>query len=177
MSFTKFFTKQSISSKNTSVNTTKFPYIYSHIDWFELRKAFSSNITPVVLDYGCGRKTDHIKNFLHHMGFKYKGYDPYWKTEEENEDALSINADIIICSNVLNVIAEKMLVNQIHDFLRHSGALYFIKVYAGNKFYIGEVSKKDCFQRNEPTEEYLRYCTEGIRKDIITQIANFKYIQ
>lgn len=171
------FTNQSITSKNTSVNSTKFPYIYSHINWIKLRKAFPCNITPVILDYGCGRKTDHIENFLRHMRFKYKGYDPYWKTEKENKEALAISPDIIICSNVLNVIAEKELVNQIHDWMKNSGALYFIKVYSGNKSCIGEVSKKDCFQRNELTENYIRYCSEGIRKDIITQFANFRYIQ
>lgn len=171
------FTNQSITSKNTSVNTTKFPAIYSLINWPELRSAYSGISQPVVFDYGCGRKTGHIENFIRHMGFQYKGYDPYWKTKEENERALNSDIDIIICSNVLNVIKEKEVINEIHDWIREkTGGMYFIKVYEGNKSCIGEVSKKDCFQRNEPTENYIRYSTEGIRKSVITHWTNFRYI-
>lgn len=171
------FTNQSITSKNTSVNTTKLPQIYSLIDWPELKKAYPNFTRPIVFDYGCGKSTDHIKHFLRLMGFQYVGYDPYWKTEEENERALNNGFDIIICSNVLNVIKEKEVINEIHDWIRKkSGQMYFIKVYEGDKSCVNQISKKDCFQRNEPTENYIRYCTEGIRKKVITHSANLRYI-
>ena len=45
---------------------------------------------------------------------------------------------------------------------------YFIKVYEGDKTFIGKQTKKNCWQRNQPTESYM-YSDEIIKCGIITQ--------
>ena len=66
---------QPITSKFTSVNSSKLPRIYNHIDWSQLKydkiwckNAFShlkSNFTPlIVYDWGCGRYPEVIGDFF-----------------------------------------------------------------------------------------------------------------
>ena len=57
-----------ITSKNTSINVKKLPAIYGRLNWDALRERWAKitnfERTPVVLDFGCGRYTDHIEHFL-----------------------------------------------------------------------------------------------------------------
>ena len=50
---------QKFSSKNTSVNTKQLPAVYSKINWDKLPKHMLS-----VLDYGCGRDTTYLQEWL-----------------------------------------------------------------------------------------------------------------
>ena len=60
--------KQEFSSANTSINSTKLPAIYNKIDWKKVRnnwyETHDEMSWPFVLDYGCGRYTEHINEFL-----------------------------------------------------------------------------------------------------------------
>lgn len=168
--------KQEYKSANTSVNTTKLPAIYSKIDWLTLRAyLFSHHMIdegqmPLVLDYGCGKKTDHIARFLHYYNFNFLGYDPYWFDKGTNTIAVRSNPDICICSNVLNVIKEKDIVDRVHcEVIRQSksGQLYFISVYEGDKSYAGRQTKPNCWQRNETTDMYL-FNKEALKRKVIT---------
>ena len=73
---------QVITSKNTSINSSKLPAVYNKIDWdalmFQWYKEHNGlNPLGIVLDYGCGRYTQHIQDFVNSKGFYYIGYDPY----------------------------------------------------------------------------------------------------
>lgn len=157
---------QLYSSKNTSVNTTKLPAIYNKIHW---RRYMGHK----VVDYGCGQKKTQnlIKKYLSQFDIEYLPYDPYNCTQEENEKAIfelqNGNVSCIICSNVLNVIYEDEIVDDIIERLNRFTCRYnkyvlsfrcavYVSVYEGNKTGIGKRSKKDCWQRNEKKESYLK---------------------
>ena len=155
---------QTFTSMDTSINSKKLPYIYSHINWEKLRG-------KEVIDYGCGRYTQHIEALMAQYGIKWYGYDPYWRNATQNGEAIHCDPDIVICSNVLNVIKENLIVSRIHDTIKYAYMPtmgYFIKVYEGDKSSVGKQTKKDCWQRNQPTESYMR-SDEIIKCGIITQ--------
>lgn len=137
----------------TSINSVKLPAVYNKIDW--------SKVSGTVCDYGCGRYTDHIREFLKEKGIEYNGFDPYWAPDGK------IEGDIFICSNVLNVIQDEQEMYRIHNLLVNTGKPYFITVYEGDKSGMGRVTKKDCYQRNETLEDYA-YEFEKIRKKVLT---------
>lgn len=180
-----------ITSKNTSVNSKKFPAIYNRLDWGKLMREWACKTrfesTPVVLDIGCGRYTDQIEHFLATKGFIYKGYDPYWKSEEENEKSLSLKPFIVICSNVLNVIKDKEVYHNIQSlvrsfhyrdkFYREHPSLFFITVYEGDRSYVGQITKKDCYQRNLPLNEYLYNVNDVIYKRTLTSLEGIEFLR
>lgn len=153
---------QKHTSKNTSINKEKFPRIYTHINWGYLKGMR-------VLDYGCGRYTEHIRKLMWLYDIDWFGYDPYWRVEFLNEEALHCNPDIVICSNVFNVLDNYRDVTRIHDYIRYKlhPIYFFYTVFEGNRSKIGKETKTDCWQRNEPLEEYL-YSDEVIKCRIAT---------
>ena len=169
-----------ITSKNTSINSKKLPAIYNRLNWDALREHWAKitkfEHTPIVLDFGCGRYTDHIEHFLATKGFIYKGYDPFWQSAKENYEALSSEAYIVICSNVLNVINNDIILNELQDKIRNFSfsvaldkkqSLYYISIYAGRRDGIGRITKEDCYQRNQKINEY-KLSSDYIRKNTIT---------
>lgn len=164
--------KQKFSSANTSINSVKLPAIYKKINWDSLKKDSGSNL---VLDYGAGRYTKHIRDFLITYGFKYIPFDPYNCTEEENQMAYTSSPSVIVCSNVLNVIAEDSIIDDIHSVIRKFGVPYFITVYEGDKSLCGRATKSG-YQRNQVVEFYLYNQDEIIRKGVITKRKYKNYI-
>ena len=81
--------------------------------------------------------------------------------------SLNYKPDIIICSNVLNVICSNIELERVHDkvsSLSRSG-YYFISVYEGDKTCVGRKTKPDCWQRNQPVKNYLKgneICKHGV---------------
>lgn len=174
---------QVITSKNTSINSKKLPAIYNKIDWDKLEADWieqhdGQNPIGIVLDYGCGRYTQHIEDFVNKMGFYYIGYDPYWNPCDfwnEINQISKINGGglaAVICSNVLNVIPWWTGVKQVSNLVHYIGYLanhrYFITVYSGDNSHHGRETKKDCWQWNRPTESYLFACDDIIKKNVIT---------
>ena len=162
---------QKFSSKNTSVNTKQLPAVYSRIDFGKLPKQFS------VLDWGCGRDTNHIQALLQkHAVSDYIKYDPNWCTAEQNICAeLCVgSATVFVSSNVLNVIDSDEVVRDICDkAAKHP--IYFITVYEGDKSGIGKQSKEDCYQRNAKVRDYLKFLPDKqifgaatVKKGVIT---------
>lgn len=151
---------QTITSKGTSINKTKLPAIYNKIDWESLSCIKGRNI----LDIGCGRYTDHIKEFVESKGFRYTGYDPYWATDAD----LTKEYDVIICSNVLNVIDDDKAMERVHLQVVYHQAPYFITVYEGDGSGRGRKTGKDTYQRNQKTIEYAR-ADECVRNKVITR--------
>lgn len=149
------------TSKNTSVNHTKIPYIVNHIDWRRF-------IGGRCLDYGSGKLNPNTYYAINGMGIQYLPYDPYWLDEKTNNKAMNLYPTLVICSNVLNVIDDNETMHHIHQYIKGLKVPYFIKIHEGDSSFISRETKKDCYQRNLPTEEYL-YCDEIIYKKIITK--------
>ena len=177
---------QNCTSKMTSINTKKLPAIYKKLDW---RKLVEDNFLAnrgclKIVDWGCGRETDHICKFLDTVipfnQFRYYPYDPYWLHEKDNINALLDIPDIYICSNVFNVIDDDNMMHSIHDrFLEYKerhGSKFFITVYEGDKSGISQESKADCWQRNQTIDFYMRHMSEDIRKKVLCHSTDIKYI-
>lgn len=156
---------QGYTSKATSINRNKLPAVY--------RKVQLS--APYVLDYGCGKYTDHIRSALPLHTFL--PYDPYNQPMEVNTDSM-LMVDIaigkrypvdVVCSNVLNVIDDddtiREIVRQVESIVNRSGGNAYFTVYEGNRSGIGKASGWDQYQRNEPTRNYLRFFRNAIIKN------------
>lgn len=159
---------QKYTSKNTSVNVKRIPYLVNHINW-ELFKGGRC------LDYGSGQPNLDTWNLIRSYKIQYLPYDPYWLDETINNKAMALYPTIVICSNLLNVIDSDEEVKRIHDYIRWLKVPYFIRIYSGDKSGIGRETKKDCWQRNQIAENYL-YFDEIIYKGIITLPKYKKYI-
>ena len=170
--------KQKYSSKNTSINKTKLPIIYSKINWEKLREEWSKkhNTKPIVLDYGCGRYTEHIQKFVENLGFEYVGYDPYWASEVDHK---KLNPAVIVCSNVLNVIQENWMIKRIMKHLYRHGVPYFITVYEGDKSGKGRATSDTSYQRNATLHTYAEIVKweMAIRKHVLTLECYTQYIK
>lgn len=159
---------QTFTSAETSINKNRLPAVYNKV---------SFSFGDVVLDYGCGKYTDHIKNSLPD-GVRYLPIDPYNKTEEENKNSagwlymltLFNRCPVtVICSNVLNVIDDvetiKAIANKLTDIVKRTSGRLFVTVYEGDKSGNGKQTKKDCYQRNEKLSDYLRFFPGAIIKN------------
>ena len=129
---------QKYTSANTSVNKGKLPRIYSLVE-----------ITPdiSVIDYGCGKYFDS-----YNLGDNIVGYDPY----NRNDDSLLLNKyDVALCSNVLNVIAEREERIKLLRTLKELAKTIFITVYEGDKSRNSRMTKRDCYQLNWQRSDYI----------------------
>lgn len=134
--------EQKYTSASTSINKTKLPAIYNKV-------AFPPGCR--ILDYGCGRYTEHIKRKVEEQGCTYHPYDPYNLPESKPPNEIF---DFAICSNVLNVIAEDDKIKEvIRNVVDHSQKAFFT-VYEGDGSGIGKATGTDSYQRNEKTRCY-----------------------
>ena len=152
---------QEYTSAMTSVNGNKLPASTRKINWELFRN-------KTVLDWGCGRYNNLGKYLKENFNINYLGYDPYWKTEEENTNLFNYYPDLIICNSVLNVIKEDHIVSSIIGIFLLYDIPFVIQIYEGNKSGIGKNSKKGCWQRNERTSNYLFHPSLSIHCGLIT---------
>lgn len=150
---------QTFSSSATSINAGKLPAVY--------RKAKLS--APLVMDYGCGKYTEHIRKHVNDQHRTYLPFDPYNQSEARNTATATIIRNAIhrklpvdvICSNVLNVIDDDMTVCEIAQLIENivteSGGTGYVTVYEGNRSGSGRQTGPDQYQRNEPLRNYLRF--------------------
>lgn len=166
---------QTYTSANTSVNSKRLPAIYKKIDWNKIKNYYGD---LVVLDIGAGKYTQHIKEYIESKGGEYIPYDPYNLSPADNlyASANFDRANVIICSNVFNVIKEEKVIYDLHNMIRSYRVPYFISVYEGDKSWIGHETKKGCWQRNETIDAYLINCREGIFNKVITNTVYSWYI-
>ena len=148
---------QNYTSKATSINSGRLPAVYG--------KAKLS--AHSVLDYGCGKYTEHIRSAL--AGKQYLPYDPYNQPDPVNNTSMFIvrcamNTGIpvdVVCSNVLNVIDDdrtvQKIAHHIEEIATASGGTGYVTVYEGNRSGTGRQTGPDQYQRNEPLRNYLRY--------------------
>ena len=131
---------QTFTSKNTSINSKRLPRVYNHFPFNNCK----------IVDYGCGRYTDHIQNWAKEHEVQWFGYDKYNQTESNNKTALSQldNTDYVVCSNVLNIIKEDEVIKKIVDDCIRPGSTAIFTVYEGDRSGIGRATGQDQYQRN-----------------------------
>lgn len=145
--------EQKYSSACTSINSHKVPALAKII------ASKYANTCWDVLDYG-GGKYETTTKFLETVHIKNHIYDPYNRTPDENQEAMSRdNYILVMLSNVLNVIAEQevrlQILREIRDHMCSLGSLY-IKIYEGNGSGVIKINeKRNSCQLNKKTEEYL----------------------
>ncbi len=125
-----------------------------------------------VLDYG-GGKYDLGKEFMKGYGVNVSVYDPFNRTPSHNKAVMQkfkrTPPEVIVCSNVLNVIQEESVIKGIVKEIKGlcgRNTIVIFSIYEGNKTGVGKPTTKG-YQRNEPTMSYLRFMTpfaNAIRK-------------
>ena len=144
---------QEFTSKDTSINSAKLPAIYKLVNFPK---------GSVVLDFG-GGKFDNGIEYLESIGCKGYVYDPYNRDQEYNRATVRAirengGADIVLNSNVLNVIQEEAarinVLKNIRKLCKPSGKVY-ITVYEGKGTGEGKQSKEDSYQLNRKTADYM----------------------
>lgn len=150
---------QTYTSKNTSINSGKLPAVYGK----------AKLTASLVMDYGAGRYTDHIRDHVNALHKTYLPYDPYNLPDERNAvtatlvcNAMYVHFPVdVICSNVLNVIDDdrevQKIARHIEEITTASGGTGYVTVYEGNRSGTGKQTGPDQYQRNEPLRNYLRY--------------------
>lgn len=141
---------QKFSSSGTSINSKKVPAVFKKVSW----KKGTRN-----LDWG-GGKYDTASEYMESIGCENVTYDPFNRTEEENEKALNgAPYDTVTVSNVLNVIMEKDIrVETVREAMRSlkKGGEMYIAIYEGDGSGKGRETKKDCWQNNEKLQFYVQ---------------------
>lgn len=144
--------EQEFDSAATSINSNKLPAIYSMVNF---------NEGDVVIDFG-GGKFDNAVEYIKDKGATLLVYDPYNRSDEHNQQVLSIieqngGADAAVNSNVLNVIKEpearKAVLQNIKQ-LTKPGAPIYITVYEGRGDGV-EGPTKSGYQLNRKTADYM----------------------
>ncbi len=137
---------QKYTSANTSINTGKngkLPAIYG-----KLRKLGVS--LDNALDYGCGKYFDD-----YNLGKGVKGYDCFNYVHPEN---LTRTYDVVISSNVLNVIMEEEVREEVLWSMAQQcldGGTVYITVYDGDKSGTGHPTSEHSWQENRNIKTYL----------------------
>ena len=150
-------TMQTISSASTSISTINKIY--------KLLPEMGYEKETIILDFGCG-KYNKNKEEAEKYGYKWFGYDPYNRSEEENNLTSKlmklVKPHIIVCSNVLNVLVEmnvmQDVLSQIYDYAAEDTDIY-ITIYEGDKSGVGKVTTKG-YQRNQKANDYKDYICE-----------------
>lgn len=167
---------QNYTSATTSVNRSKLPAVYG-------KATFSARM---LMDYGCGKYIDHIRDHVHSLHMGYLPYDPYNQPDGENAatatlvcNAMHLHVPVdVVCSNVLNVIDSDGEVSRICHHLEEiasaTGGTAYVTVYEGDRSGVGRQTGRDSYQRNAPLRDYLRFFHHATVKNgmIITKGGN-----
>lgn len=140
---------QKYTSANTSVNKNYMPAVYNKVKF---------NKGESVLDYGCGKYTDHIKEKMQEVGCEWFGYDKFNQPEDVNEVTemrMKDGFDIGICANVLNVIDSDEIIENIINEIKDCCKTAIFYIFEGDETGQGGETRKDCYQRNEKVDAYV----------------------
>ena len=170
---TMIMTTQNITSKNTALSQVA--------STFKAKRYAELFVNSVVLDYGCGKglSRDYCLNTLGVRG--WYGWDKYQEGFTDGEAVEKFIIDglenkntkhIITVNNVLNVLQNDTDIKGIFALclgcVENIDCKVIFKIYEGDGTGIGKVTKKDCYQRNEKTENYEKMLNEFMRKTYIT---------
>lgn len=163
------------TSKNTSINKDRVPAIYGKLS---KHGVYGTHL----FDVGCGKWTAHIKKYAKEKGIctHWHGFDPYNQSKQHNEKIIELafeelfsdNPNVLVSSNVLNVIkaGRRDYLQSIFRRMKDIDELY-ITVYEGNKSGIGRMTSKDCWQENRRLESYVEEVMTAYKD---THMADFE---
>lgn len=150
---------QTFSSASTSINSHRLPAVYTRLT--KDAEAGRINLEGLsVLDMGCGQYTDHLQAWAEAHGVTWYGLDPNHGTAgvSEYDPETSGPVDLVICSNVLNVIDQPVgrlcLIKACFEMLKPGGRL-LVTVYEGDRSGIGRQTGPDQWQANARLTSYL----------------------
>lgn len=147
-----------ITSKATALNQIASTFTNRKFDFDD----------SLILDFGCGKgkaKEFCEKEFTHCTVCLYDPYHNFYETEKfVNADKTAYKNIVITCNNVLNVLQDNTLLEALAQIkkiaeLTHTNKIIF-KIYEGDKSGKGKITKNDCYQRNEKTENYIQVITD-----------------
>ena len=162
---------QTFTSSATSINRSRLPAVFSKAQFPH----------KLVMDYGCGKYVDHIREHVLSLHKTYLPYDPYNQDDDRNAatatlvcNAMCLHYPVdVVCSNVLNVIDDddtvRKIVRHLVEITTRSGGIGYVTVYEGDRSGTGRQTGTDQYQRNEPLRSYLRFFpdTAKIRNGMI----------
>ena len=117
--------KQRFTSKQTSINSTKAPAVYS------MKRAVNVMTGKTVVDIGGGR-FDTAAEAARVYGAAVSIYYPFNRTPEHNVAVLAGSYDVAVISNVLNVIDSKAVRGDVVQLAATKAAALLITVYEGD---------------------------------------------
>lgn len=130
--------KQRFTSRQTSINSTKAPAVYS------MKRAVDAMTGKRVVDIGGGR-FDTAAEAARVYGAAVSIYDPFNRTPEHNAAVLAGSYDIAVISNVLNVIDSEAARGDVVRLAATKAAALLITVYTA----------ADSWQENRRTADYM----------------------
>ena len=163
----KEYIMQSITSKNTALNQVASTF-----------KAFNFD-NCLILDYGCGKgmsKEFCEKTYNNCKVFMYDPFHGFNETDSFLKQCKESAKNIITCNNVLNVLQDDILqsvIAQVALLANYNRCDIIFKIYEGDKSGNGKISKKDCYQRNEKTENYIPLIIEMFNEYHIIRKGQF----
>ena len=114
--------KQRFTSRQTSINSTKAPAVYS------MKRAVEAMTGKKVVDIGGGR-FDTAAEVARVYGAAVSIYDPFNRTPEHNSAVLAGSYDVAVISNVLNVIDSEAARGDVVRLAATKAAALLITVY------------------------------------------------
>lgn len=131
-------------------NSNKLPYL--------LKKLLGTKEN--ILNYGSGKYYLKHKNMF---GDNLINYDKY--VNEINSLPSEDNFDIVVCSNVLNVIQDDTEIQNILDYFDAlKGKKIYITIYEGDKSNIGKTTKLGTYQKNKPLKNWNELWSRGYKR-------------
>lgn len=124
-------------------------------------------------DFGAGKK-GKIDDFYSDLGIRYLPYDPFNRTNEENDQSINSleyeGTAIATCANVLNVIEDSNLaivISRLHHWtMETTKGICFVSVYHKPSLPINR-QVNGHFQRNQSIDWYiphLKKCFSRVEK-------------
>lgn len=113
-----------------------------------------------ILNYGAGKHYLKHKNMF---GDNLINYDKY--ISEINSLPSKDDFDIVVCSNVLNVIQDDTEIQSILNYFDTlKGKKVYITIYEGDKSNIGKTTKLGTYQKNKPLKNWNELWSRGYKR-------------
>lgn len=165
---------QEHTSKITSINSIKMPKSVKQITPFVKENQIWADIG--------GGKFDNVKEHFASLNAKLYIYDPYNRTQKDNEEAIkhisNHQCDGVMVNNVLNVIKEKenreKVIRQAKNTLKEGAKAYFL-IYEGNSSGVGSTNQRKeetAYQLNQKASFYLPEILEVFGENAKYKISN-----
>lgn len=131
-------------------NANKLPYLLKYL----------KDTKQTILNYGCGK---YYKKHKEMFGNNLLNYDKY--IPEINIIPNDNDFEIVVCSNVLNVIQDN---KEIQDILNYfdtlKGKKIYITIYEGDKSNIEKITTIGTYQKNKPLKDWNDFWNREYKK-------------